>query len=392
MKRGEDMIYVLGVHLILVLLDILLIKKHKKLFFILATVLMSSLAYFIVVREEADLSRYINMMEYTRIMGFEWGVDNYGGSNPLAFLFFYGMSLFNNDALVPVVAAAVTYGCSFAVLYKSSKRFNSSVADINIALIFFMLNMNYCYILDVIRMYMAFAIMAYFLYMDIVEKKHRWLCFTVYILICYFHYAMMVFVLLRVVLVFTRKFKGISSAIVTVMVPLIILIAYKFVESFSGGSSLLGLANDKLLGYQDYETFGIWQFAASMIRSALFIFLCLIGVWICSEWKKSELRKCDIEENCNKSIVPIKRNNDFIIYSLYVTFTIFILISNYQFVLRTPYFVQIFMSFVLLLILMKLKQYNEQYYTALSVIIVIESLGHFAYLLLYVYRNMSFVF
>lgn len=386
------MIYVLGAHALLVLLDILLIKKHKRLFFILATILMSSLAYFIVVTEESDLSRYINTMEYTRIMGFEWGLENYGSRNPLAYLFFYIISLFNNDAILPATAAAVTYGCSFAVLYKSSKRFNSSVTDINIALIFFMLNMNYCYILDVIRMYMAFAIMAYFLYMDIVEKKHRILCFIMYFALCYFHYAMMVFVLLRVILIFTRRFKGTSSAITTVLVPLIILIAYKFIENFTGDNSLFGLANDKLLGYQDYETFGIWQFAASMIRSALFVFLCLVGIWICSEWKKFEIRKNELSENAQKNLIPIKRNNDFIIYSLYVTFTIFILISNYQFVLRTPYFVQIFMSFVLLLILMKLKQYNEQYYTALSVIIVIESLGHFAYLLLYVYKNMSFAF
>ena len=46
-----------------------------------------------------------------------------------------------------------------------------------------------------------------------------------------------------------------------------------------------------------------------------------------------------------------------------------------------PYFVQIMMSFVLLMILMKLQQYNIRYYTAVRSIIVIESLAHFAYLL-----------
>ena len=386
------MIYILAVYAVLVVLDIFLIKKHPKLFYFLTTVILSSLAYFVVATENSDLGRYYNMMEYMRSMGFEWSVDNYGSTNPLAFMFFYCISLVNNDALLPAIAVFTTYGFSFAVLHKASKRFNASVTDVNIALIFLMLNMNFYYILSVIRLYMAFAIMAYFLYVDIVEKKHRILCFLVYFILCYFHYAMLVFLLLRLILVFTRKFKGSMSAVVTVLVPLIIFGGYKFLEAFTGGGTLLGLASDRLLGYQEYETFGIWQFAASMIRSALFVLLCLAGIWICSEWKRFELRKSTEPQVVIEQITPIKRNNDYIIYALYTTFTVFIFITNYQFVLRTPYFVQIMMSFVLLMILMKLQQYNIRYYTAVRSIIVIESLAHFAYLLLYVYRSMYFVF
>ena len=379
------MIYILAVYAVLVVLDILLIKKHPKLFYFLTTVILSSLAYFVVATEKSDLGRYYNMMEYMRSMGFEWSVDNYGSTNPLAFMFFYCISLVNNDALLPAIAVFTTYGFSFAVLHKASKRFNASVTDVNIALIFLMLNMNFYYVLSVIRLYMAFAIMAYFLYVDIVEKKHRVLCFLVYFILCYFHYAMLVFLLLRLILIFTRKFKGSMSAVVTVLVPLVIFGGYKFLEAFTGGGTLLGLASDRLLGYQEYETFGIWQFAASMIRSALFVLLCLAGIWICSEWKRFELRKSTDPQVVIEQITPIKRNNDYIIYALYTTFTVFIFITNYQFVLRTPYFVQIMMSFVLLMILMKLQQYNIRYYTAVRSIIVIESLAHFAYLLLYVY-------
>ena len=83
------MIYMLAVYAVLVVLDILLIKKHPKLFYFITTVILSSLAYFVVVNESSDLYRYINMMEYMRSMGFEWAVDNYGSTNPLAFLFFY---------------------------------------------------------------------------------------------------------------------------------------------------------------------------------------------------------------------------------------------------------------------------------------------------------------
>jgi hypothetical protein len=252
--------------------------------------------------------------------------------------------------------------------------------------------MNYFYVVDVIRLYMAFAIMAYFLYIDIIEKKHRILCFSVYFILCYFHYAMLVFLLLRIVLIFTRKFRGSVSAVVTALVPLIIFGGYKFLEAFTGGGTLLGLVSDRVLGYQEYETFGIWQFAASMIRSALFVALCLMGIWVCSEWKRFELRKSIDQQMATEQVTPIKRNNDYIVYTLYTTFTVFIFITNYQFVLRTPYYIQILISFALLMILMKLQKYNLRYYTAVRTIIVIESLAHFAYLLLYVYRSMHFVF
>ena len=385
------MIYILAVYAVLVVLDVFLIKKHPKLFYFLTTVILSSLAYFVVATENSDLGRYYNMMEYMRSMGFEWSVDNYGSTNPLAFMFFYCISLVNNDALLPAIAVFTTYGFSFAVLYKASKRFNASVIDVNIAWIFLMLNMNFYYILSVIRIYMAFAIMAYFLYVDIVEKKHRILCFSVYFMLCYFHYAVLVFLLLRLILIFTRKFKGSMSAVVTVLVPVVILCAYKFIEVFSGGGTLLRLVSERLLGYQEYETFGIWQFAASMIRSALFVLLCLAGIWICSEWKQFEIRKNNSSPQLAlEQITSIKRNNDYTIYALYTVFTVFIFITNYQFVLRTPYFIQIMMSFVLLMVLKKLQQYNSRYYTAVRTIIVVESLAHFAYLLLYVYRSMYF--
>lgn len=387
------MIYILAVYAILVVLEIFLIKKHPKLFYFIATVILSSLAYFVVVNESSDLYRYINMMDYMRSMGFEWAADNYGSTNPLAFMFFYILSLIDKDALLPVIAVFTTYGFSFAVLHKASKRFNASVTDVNVALIFFMLNMNYFYVVDVIRIYMAFAIMAYFLYIDIVEKKHRILCFTVYLILCYFHYAMLAFLLLRIILMFTRKFKGSMSAVVTVLVPLVIFGGYKFLEAFTGGGTLLGLASDRLLGYQEYETFGIWQFAASMIRSILFLLLCFAGIWICSEWKQFEIRKNNNSPQLAlEQITSIKRNNDYTIYALYTVFTVFIFITNYQFVLRTPYFIQIMMSFVLLMVLKKLQQYNSRYYTAVRAIIVAESLMHFAYLLLYVYRSMYFAF
>lgn len=385
------MVYSFGAHLLVLLAGAVMIRKHPKKFYILATAILSLLSYFVIATENMDLYRYIRIMEYIRTMGFDWGMDTYGPSNPLAFIFFYGISLFDNDAILPAVAVAITYGFSFALLYKASKRLNASTMDTYIALVFFMLNMNYCYVIDVVRIYMAFAIMAYFLYMDIVEKKHRLFCFVVYAALCYFHYAMMVFVILRIILMITRKFKGALAAIVSLLVPIVVFIAYKFVEGFSGESLLFSVANDKLLGYKDYTVFGVWQFAASMIRCALFVILCLLAFWLCSNWKY-ELANKTLGDNSRESVMFVKRNSDLVMYTLYIVFTVFIFITNYQFVLRVPYFAQIFMSFVLLLVMTRIKKIDYQYHTFVSVIIILESVAHLGYLLIYVYKNLTFAF
>ena len=385
------MVYSFGAHLLVLLAGAVMIRKHPKKFYILATAILSLLSYFVIATENMDLYRYIRIMEYIRTMGFDWGMDTYGPSNPLAFIFFYGISLFDNDAILPAVAVAITYGFSFALLYKASKRLNASTMDTYIALVFFMLNMNYCYVIDVVRIYMAFAIMAYFLYMDIVEKKHRIFCFVVYAALCYFHYAMMVFVILRIILMITRKFKGALAAIVSLLVPIVVFIAYKFIEGFSGESLLFSVANDKLLGYKDYTVFGVWQFAASMIRCALFVILCLLAFWLCSNWKY-ELANKTLGDNSRESVMFVKRNSDLVMYTLYIVFTVFVFITNYQFVLRVPYFAQIFMSFVLLLVMTRIKKIDYQYHSFVSVIIVLESVAHLGYLLIYVYKNLTFAF
>ena len=128
-----------------------------------------------------------------------------------------------------------------------------------------------------------------------------------------------------------------------------------------------------------------------MIRCALFVILCLLAFWLCSNWKY-ELANKTLSDNNRESVMFVKRNSDLVMYTLYIVFTVFVFITNYQFVLRVPYFAQIFMSFVLLLVLSRIKKIDYQYHTIVSVIIVMESVAHLCYLLIYVYKNLTFAF
>ena len=383
-----EFMIVLGV---LAILNITVAKKNIKLFFFLTTVILSILAYHIVAFEASDLYRYIGTMDLCREMGWDWIYKYYGPHNPLTYGFLYVVSMLNNDAILPALAVAITYGLSFVLLYKASKKLQSSFSEITIAFWFLMLNMNFMYVATVIRFYIAFAIMAYFLYMDIVEKKHRPLCFIAYFVLCYFHYAMLVFLLLRIVFMFSRKLKGFLSGISTILVPVVLMTGYTFIEKFGGGiGSLFKSASDRLLGYENYEVFGIWQFLASMIRVAVFIAVCILAVLVCNKMRDVEKHKHLNQQELYNRLDQINRFSDFNMFCLYLSITVITFITNFQFVLRTPYFIQTMISVVVLLALSGLKKYDKRLNSVVRIILIVESVAHLAYLMIYVYNSLQF--
>lgn len=377
---------------VLAILNITVAKKNLKLFLLISTVVLSFLAYHIVAFEASDLYRYMGTMELCREMGWEWIYKYYGPHNPLTYGFLYVVSMFNNDAILPALAAAITYGLSFVLLYKASIKLQSSFTEITLAYWFLILNMNFMYVATVIRFYIAFAIMAYFLYMDIVEKKHRPLCFLAYLVLCYFHYAMLVFVLLRVVFTLSRKLKGILSGISTILVPIVLMAGYSFIEKYGGGiGSLFKSASDRLQGYESYEVFGIWQFLASIVRVAVFIVICILTVLVCNKMRDVEKQKhLGQQELCHR-LDQLNRFSDFNMFCLYLSITVITFITNFQFVLRTPYFIQTMISVVVLLALSGLKKYDKRLNSVVRTILIVESVAHLAYLMIYVYNSLQFV-
>ena len=383
-----EFVLVLG---FLAILNATVAKKNLKLFFVISTIVLATLAYHIVAFETSDLYRYIGTMDLCREMGWEWIYKYYGPHNPLTYGFLYVVSMFNNDAILPALAVAITYGLSFVLLYKTSKRLQSSFSEITIAYWFLILNMNFMYVATVIRFYIAFAIMAYFLYMDIVEKKNRPLCFLVYFILCYFHYAMLVFLFLRIVFTFSRKLKGFLSGIGTILIPAVLMAGYSFIDKFGGGiSSLFKSASDRLQGYENYEVFGIWQFLASMVRVAVFIVICVLAVLVCNKMRDVEKQKHLKQQELRCRLEQINHFSDFNMFCLYLSITVITFITNFQFVLRTPYFIQTMISVVVLLALSGLKKYDKRLNSIIRIILVVESLAHLVYLLIYVYNSLQF--
>ncbi|MGN0571780.1 MAG: hypothetical protein ACI4K9_06340 [Candidatus Fimenecus sp.] len=387
------MLYIVLLFALFAAINPLFSKKHYKLYLTLIVVGLSALAFFVVPSSVMDLYRYNNVMDLYREVGWHWVLKNDMSSNPLASVFFFAVSCLGDNRFLPMITVFVTYSFSLALLYKAGKRYGATRAEMNLALLFFMLNFNYFYVLDVIRIYMCFAVMAYFLYVDIVERKHRWLCWIVYIALCYVHYAMLVFVVVRVLFIFVRRLKGVYAAIPLISLPPVLYIGYKVLLRFNSETAMgiLSTASDKAQGYLSYEVFGIWQFLASMIRLFVCMALCLLAIWIYSELQKIiKYSKSGIKVYNNYNILQMERANAFSVLCLYIILTAFTFSFNYQFILRTPYFIQILMSAVLLFVLVQLRTTNRNYYMLMYILVGTESLGHFCYLLVYVYNNAVF--
>lgn len=379
--------YVVLAYIFIFALNPILSKKHQKLYYAITALTLAALAYFVVPLYEMDLYRYINVMGYFRKKGFHWAMSQYGGSNPVATLFFYAMSLFPNDKFLPATAVLIVYGFSLALLYKASKQLKVSSAVTNIAFVFLMLNLNYCYVIDVVKIYIAYAVLAYFLYIDLIEKKRRPLCFAVYIILCYFHYAIMIVLLLRIIFLITSNLKGILSFSTTLFVPFMLFLGYKFLDNFTGNLSLFISASDKIDVYKEYATFGIWQFLASEIKVFIFI---IIG--IATQIVYSELKKRRASHKISENFRIATNINKYSTFCMYITLSVITFITNYQYVLRTPYLIQILISVPVLFVLSNLKKFNYKYYYACSFLVLLESIAHFAYLLIYVYKVLDFSF
>ena len=379
--------YVLLVFALIVILNPIIARKHYRFYLLMVLLLLTALAYFVVPSPSMDLYRYLEHMNFFEHMGWRWTMRNYGSSNPLATVAMYALAQFHNDHLLAAVAVFITYGCSFVLFAKAAKRYEASYADMNFAFVFLMLNMNYCYVIDVVRIYIAYAIFALFLYIDVIEKKYRPLCFAVYIGLCYFHYAIVLFVLLRIIFFFTRKLRGVLSVLAAFGIPLVLYIAYRVAFFFTGGNVVLSVLSDRIDKYQEYEVFGIWQFLASVVRVLFLLAIMVVAV----EFAKQ------ITKRNNTDGIKNKRNDSIRVYEystllIYISASVFTFITNYQYVLRTPYFIQILASAPLLYIFTNQRKEQLKRLQIMELIVLAESLSHFIYLLIYVYGNLSFEF
>ena len=262
-----------------------------------------------------DITRILNSMQYWYRNDFGWFVKNKLVTDPISNLYFYMLGLLGDGHLIPAASVAITYGFSMALLWKCACRFNLSHVEMIFLLFVVIGNITFFYAASNMRIYMCFAIIAYFTYQELIENKNHIIAPFFYVICVFFHYACVPFVLFRYL---AGRYRRLNLRVV-LGVCLLLVVASQLGNILSFlhiSSGLLYTIQYKLIRYSTYDTFGPEYFLNSIIKALGFIALLVI------------------------TSLSLKKHSECARKMLYFAFwaaTLYVLmLSNYQMVIRLP--------------------------------------------------------
>ncbi len=324
------MVEIIVVYIIIVLVGYMFFRKFPRLYFLFACLLLSYLSYHVVVAPYGpmDLSQHYHALNVIHALhwGNLWEVLR-ESPRPLFILYLYVISFLGNNSWLPAITVFLGYFFITTIIYKYSKRLKSNQILPFFCFIFVLLNFNYNWLLSGIRNYLAFSMLALCLYMELIERKYKLVCWVIYVSICFFHFIMLVFLWLRILLIFRNK---ITSVFIYVLILCSILLAPLCLDYFKlFNLPLFDIAVKKQIAYQNYNTFGKVQWVICLAK----LFAIVSVYFYCVFYRKAYKEK------------------DYDAYVLMVICLVVGLTNQYQFFLRTtdflvcliaPYIIQVF--------------------------------------------------
>lgn len=188
-------------------LNIIISGKNRKYLYVFTILILAFSSVFVIPTSDMDLYRHYITLDNFRTYGVEYfSIFRYTNSLPLYAIYFYIISLFDSNGVLPFVPFIVTYGSIMLMLYYAEKDFNLSDISIKIAY-FLMIFLNSYIDMLCIRNLMIFAVDALILYIDLVKKKNKLICFVGYCILTTMHYSGLFIIILRIIYEFFSKSK-----------------------------------------------------------------------------------------------------------------------------------------------------------------------------------------
>ena len=196
-------------------------RKHIKWLFLALVLALSVMAFFVVPEETDDLSNYFVQLSSLRKGDFntlrrmiENGNENWD-SLPVCGLYFFFISRFPENGMLPAVTIFLAYGSMFWVLWRAAKKYEVNKWYLFLAA-FFILSTYWFYdICSGIRNGLTFTLFCFFAYVELVEKKYKPLCWLGYLAMCMLHSSGILMMMIRVALLVSGKR---NSKLVSVLV------------------------------------------------------------------------------------------------------------------------------------------------------------------------------
>ncbi len=348
--------------IIMVALNPFFNKKTYKYYLWLILFVLVYFAYYIKITPTMDLYRRVEEMMLYQETSFEWFLENRMNTDPLGNLFFYFFSLFEDYRILPAFTIFTCYSAAFYILLKCADRYDLTKTQMNWLLWIFIMCFYYDQALSNIRIYVGYAIISVFMYNDIVEGRYRKTAVIVYILSCFFHYALAIVLIPRILLYIKNNIK-ISEVVIYAFLAVCALFGDVLLSQLSGLGGFFQTAADKTVSYAGYAVFGKWQFLSSILRVGMFIALAEFVKKTAQDLGQSERDAC-FYLNCVNLILVVMYN-------------------NYQLMLRTPNYVH-YLGMVILAVFLKMNgkmkdndvMYMHLIFQFLLIVIAAYTLGY----------------
>lgn len=196
-------------------------RKYIKWLFLALVLALSVMAFFVVPEETDDLSNYFWRITNLRKGGFsllrqmiEDGSEDWD-SLPVCGLYFYLISRFPDNGMLPAVTIFLAYGSIFWVLWRAAKRYEVNKWYLFLASVFLLSTYWFYDICSGIRNGLTFTLFCFFAYVELVEKKWRPACWVGYVAMCLMHSSGILMMMVRLALLVSgRKGSKLTSVLI----------------------------------------------------------------------------------------------------------------------------------------------------------------------------------
>lgn len=196
-------------------------RKYIKWLFLALVLALSVMAFFVVPEETDDLTNYFSRIANLRKGGFsllrrmiEDGSEDWD-SLPVCGLYFYLISRFPDNGMLPAVTIFLAYGSIFWVLWRAAKRYEVSKWYLFLASVFLLSTYWFYDICSGIRNGLTFTLFCFFAYVELVEKKWRPACWVGYVAMCLMHSSGILMMMVRLALLVSgRKGSKLTSVLI----------------------------------------------------------------------------------------------------------------------------------------------------------------------------------
>lgn len=202
-------------------------RKYIKWLFLALVLALSVMAFFVVPEETDDLSNYFSLIASLRKGGFsllrrmiESGSEDWD-SLPVCGLYFYLISRFPDNGMLPAVTIFLAYGSIFWVLWRAAKRYEVNKWYLFLASVFLLSTYWFYDICSGIRNGLTFTLFCFFAYVELVEKKWRPACWVGYVAMCLMHSSGILMMMVRLALLVSGR-KG--SKLTSVLISLVMIV------------------------------------------------------------------------------------------------------------------------------------------------------------------------